>query len=986
MRLTGIAGLLQGNFMMIRFRNYISHLHRILAFCLILLVLQGVLFAKAPSNQERYAYKYIVLLYEKGDTSFLDTEIKDFLSLYPDSNYATYVKYLQANILLQEGNYEQALSIYNELQGAELDVPVKSSMMLNRAICLYQLKDFGPAMQQLMQIEQFTQDQSVLVQAGTYQARIYAQLGQKLSAIRAYQKVLQNSQNQDISYEYFLLLLDSNKPDEAEPILDELMADELYAVPSGIEYARYLQNNARVDDYRRFISQNPDLENELQIQLLSLRQAIAEEDYVAAQELLEANQEDDPYLNYYRAIYALKQGNSLLADELFAELVQSAPPELRVLSYLERLKILYEKEPVAAMLQLGQYAQNPENSIAKAEQYLCLGYFAYQKQDYLEALKQYNLARNHSTEQKLRAEIDLMIAKSWLKAKRADKATEVFNRYLNLYPQSRERDSALFYLGFIYHEQKDYPQAKAAFSRLVEKYPDSPHLPPAKFYLAEMDYYLANYNLALTAFLQIMDAEPENSDAALRVAQIYYYLQEYEQSEFWLQKISPNYDSLILSGHVYFNKKDYQSALQMFSLAERSTQDRLRIAEAQSYRALCLYQLKRYAEATELYLTLFEGSESPDTYLYLAAKSAYAAGDYHQALSLYDQFVDTYPQSQYFLPVLADIANSYYNLGNFTQAVQDYQNIISRFRNTREFSEADRVLLGEVFTGLELALKRADNPQLTLETAQMTDTFQSLYISFELSFILLKIYAENSQWQDVIDSAEALRREFPEVKRNEVELLMADSLVKLNELAAADSLLSDLYRDSQDPVVLVRIAEIDYLAGDYLSSLQKYQQAFAVAPSEQIWYNMLQASSNAEYQDFETLWQLGEFYQAEIPPVRILRLKQQVYAQEWQSALEYTDTIINESLSNHDHAMAFLYKAIIYYAQEHYDQAIAEANRCLMLFPDFLDIQDQAAYYLIRSYLALGDYAEAQAQLWDLGSLLSEENMAVLNGLMESER
>jgi len=960
-------------------------LKRLLGVCLILLC-AFALWGRSPSNQERYAYRYIILLYEKGDRSVLASEIENFKAEYPQSEYSAYVRFLGANLKLEKGAFAPALEDYDALLFSNLELAVKQQLYLNRAITLYQLKDYSAAMTQIQVLESSSRDPRVLADAYILKARIYSALSQHFSAMRSYQYALGRARTPEILYEYMQVLLKQHKADEAEEILQELREDENYYIPAHISYAEYLLNAGLYIDFEHLLAEHPSLTTELNMQILILRKAFLDEDYARAQDILSQSNIEQEYFTYYRALMATQEGKNSIADGLFAELVRTGSPELRILSYLGRLKILYQSEPVAAMLQLGQFVQNPDNNVAKAEQYLTLGFFAYQKADYLEALKQFNLARAQSRNTRKLAEIDIFIAKSWLKAKQNDSALRAFNRYLNLYPQGRDRDAAYFYLGFIHHEKKDYPLAKSAFTQLIANHPQSAHVPPAKFYLAEMDYYLANYNLALKAFLEIMRAEPENSDAALRVAQIYYYMENYDETERWLEKISPGYDSLILQGHVNFIKRDYNMALQFFSLAERSTQNPLQITEAQSYRALCLYQMKRYQEATDLYLKLFKGSESPDTYLYLGAKSAYAAGDYHQALRLYDQFVDTYPSSQYFLPVLADIANSYYNMGNFTQAVQDYKNILSRYRNIREFSDADRALLAEVFTGLELSLKRADDDDMLADLAELSGTFQSLYISFELSYMLIRLYAEGEMWDDVLLGAEDLRSQFPQVKRNEVEMLMAESLIRLGEFSQADSLLASLYQDTQDLDALTRWAEIDYLSGNYAAALQKYRQAYAAQPSAELWFNMLKASIAAEHQDFDEFWSMGAHYQDEIPSARLFRLEYLVDYAEFAQAMQLTDTIINESLSSHDHATAFLYKGIIAFTQGRYEAAITEFNRTILLFQDMDDIQDQALFYLIRSYLELGERSEAELILWDAGQKLSDEHLSIINTLMEDAR
>ncbi|MCD8479247.1 MAG: hypothetical protein LRZ88_02800 [Candidatus Cloacimonetes bacterium] len=50
------------------------------------------------------------------------------------------------------------------------------------------------------------------------------------------------------------------------------------------------------------------------------------------------------------------------------------------------------------------------------------------------------------------------------------------------------------------------------------------------------------------------------------------------------------------------------------------------------------------------------------------------------------------------------------------------------------------------------------------------------------------------------------------------------------------------------------------------------------------------------------------------------------------------------------------------------------------------DIQDQALFYLIRSYLELGERSEAELILWDAGRKLSDEHLSIINTLMEDAR
>ncbi len=142
-------------------------------------------------------------------------------------------------------------------------------------------------------------------------------------------------------------------------------------------------------------------------------------------------------------------------------------------------------------------------------------------------------------------------------------------------------------------------------------------------------------------------------------------------------------------------------------------------------------------------------------------------------MELYNNFIDKYPESSHFLEALTDIANTYYNMGNYERAVNDWINILTRFRNTTKFTENQLATIHDALVGLELALKRVTNKdELLNDLLVLPDTFFSEYIKFELNYILMKVYADELKWADLIATAEKIRTEFPEQKHEDIELLM----------------------------------------------------------------------------------------------------------------------------------------------------------------------------------------------------------------------
>lgn len=941
----------------------------------------------ASNNTELYAYRYIAELYEAGDSVNLVTELKQFRARYPESAYLPYIRFIEANLALEVGDYATAQKAYELLLTENLQQNVMADVMLNYSLCLLESGDYSAAMHILQRVDSEIADPEFSAQANLQRADIYYAQGQYYSAERAYREAkLAFPDNQELDFSLYSTLIKLQKEQDALALLGAQDTKQEGYSRFVLAWLEYLLAEERYQEFDDFLANNNmgSAQNSDSILEIKIRRALVKGDYKTAGQLLLTVQTQKPHFLFYTALVNLNNGREKLADSLFKTLVSESAPEIAVPAYLERLKILYQYEPLAAIVQLTNYLKDNPSDEMKAELYYTLGYFCHHKSDYPEAIKQLSLSKHYDMNRELSARIDILIAESWFAGGRMDIARESFNRYLNLYATGAARDRAWFYLGYIHFENKDYANSKPCFTQLLEKHPSSAFFYDAKYYLGEMDFYLANYNLALQHYLELQQGKPENTSVPLRIAQIYYYLGDYNNSEVYLAQLQPAYEVCILKGSIRLASKDYSAALDQFLLAESFATERLRKAEARSYRALCLYQMKRFKEASALYLQLSEMAESPDTYLFLSAKSAYAAKDYHRALELYDSFVDTHPESSHFMAALGDIANAYYNMGNFERAVTDWLNILKRFRNTREFSDSDLSSIRDALTGIELGMKRFENLDLINELLIMPYTFTSQYIQFELNLIVVKLYADSNEWSKLILAAEKMRAEFPRESTEEVALLMATGLIKLNQFSEADSLLSEIYSSTGSEDALLKWADLEYENQHYASALAKYRSAFDRKPNGDVWLRMLECSLGDGYQDFDNLWALGATYKEAYPQANIHRLNYLFASKRYPETIAMAETVINNSLSTHDHAKAFLTMGLVDYQQEEYGSAIATLKRVIMLFPEFGDIQKQAVYHIIMSQYLSGAYTEAEMLLVQYAKDLDEAEVQELNGLLES--
>ncbi|MDZ4181392.1 MAG: tetratricopeptide repeat protein, partial [Candidatus Cloacimonadaceae bacterium] len=354
------------------------------------------------------------------------------------------------------------------------------------------------------------------------------------------------------------------------------------------------------------------------------------------------------YKRYLNALYLKETGKRQAADDLFRDLVRDAEPEIRFLSYLERLKISFVTNPDLAIASLEEYILSGTTQNWRGEQYLQLGVFYFDRQDHASAIRNLVKARNFDLNPELLDRLEFLIPEAYYLLGEMRLSQDNFNRYLNLYSRGSYRDKALLRSGIIAFGDNDHKLAQAYFSQIMELYPGSDILPTVRFYQAEINFYNSNYNLALADYTLLEKDAGLGASARKRIAQCLFYLEDYPAALTVLESIPKaqwNYEMQVLLASVRFNQRNYEQALTGYNLAETMAPTPQTKTEARSYKAYTLYYLKRFDEASALFFDLSKQSASPDIYLYQAAKSAYQARNYKHALYLYDMLIDEYPNS-----------------------------------------------------------------------------------------------------------------------------------------------------------------------------------------------------------------------------------------------------------------------------------------------------------------------------------------------------
>lgn len=959
-------------------------------FLLILSIMLLPLWGFTPREQDDYLY--VVELYDGGEYQEALYEIEYFSMRYPTSVFLPYMDFIRAGIALTRGDYLQSAALYEKLIKQDLHIDLISDVYLNYSITLYRLREYARAIALLQDLGLITEHPYYVYHGNIWRGRTYAALGLQLSAEHEYRKAMNVPYpDPEVRFEYFKLLLSLDRDEEAEAIMTDVANDDNRKSRYLLVWMEHLLNSKRDSELNEFYADNMDLLGEMQdsARLIMASQAIAAEEYQEAEHFIgEIAGTPDKKL-YFQALLNKQKGFASKADSIFKQLVNSNDPEIQILSYLERLKLQYDTNPDQAIQTLRDHLGRGLTDLYKGHQYLLLADFLLRREHYTDALKQLTSAKRLGLPYDLLDRCEDMIAEAYYRQGELRLARENYNRYLNTYINGRYRDRAYYRIALISFNEPDFKLAKLNFEALVSQYPSSSYSAEAVFYLGEIEFFSANYNQAIAYYSRIPESTDLHKQAVLRIAQSYFYQDRFSEARSTLSALEyefVSFERLLLNAALSFSEKDYDIAYREFGVAELAAVNNQNRLEARSYRAYTLYYMKRFEEATSLFEELSSQAQTGDIYLYQAAKSAYQGRNYRRALNLYDRILDDYPDTRYFHQVLVEIAYCYYNLGAYRQSFDDWLNILRRYTVQTSFDETESGLLREVFNGLELTVKQINSGAIIDELLDVSELFNSEFIKFELQYMVVKLYADLGQWQDLIDQAEELRKEFPSRRRSEIELLMAESLIRLNDTQQASEIVSGLMSDSANVESLLKMAEIAALTGDIEIAVGKYKAAYELQRSASIWVAMLELSLSNSFVRFDEIWTFGEENAANSTKAKIIRIKYLIHIRNFVEAEILANQILDSEFNQYNRGQAETSLASMHFFKGEFSRAVTAFKRIRLLYKDYHDLLSNADYYYILSLIKTGALKEAQLTLWDVQSRLDDDQIIQINDMLDRQR
>ena len=371
------------------------------------------------------------------------------------------------------------------------------------------------------------------------------------------------------------------------------------------------------------------------------------------------------------------------------------------------------------------------------------GMAAYHSADYTKAISVFEkLLSDKKTDNEIISTSEYYIAESLMGLNEIDGAAGKFSDFINKYPMSNFRDLALYRLGTIFYNKKNYSNSRYKLLQLLNEYPQSNYAGSAYYwvgqsyaeenkfteaeqflkeaisstnnnYVAHTIYALANlyekikdYTNAVTYYDELLAYHVKSElapFAQMRIGICSFKLKEYDRavlelSDPLINELSTKLqtESKIVLANSFFRLKDYKNASATYQSILASYPDSVDTREIRYGLAWVNFQMMEYEEAYKIFNELSEnGNDSLSiNSLFWSAESKRYIGENETALTIYKKFLENFPDSPLAPRAKFNSGIIYYGGNNINESEK---NLLTAIESGDDLTRAKAfTLLGEI--------------------------------------------------------------------------------------------------------------------------------------------------------------------------------------------------------------------------------------------------------------------------------------------------
>ena len=952
-------------------------------YLLFLTVFVCIFFLYADLNEE---VLFISSLYEDAYYDLALREIAKIEHKLTSDRYSNQILLIKADILLKKNQFDEAKTIMSKLNSQSLSPEVKAQVLISLATVEKLQKNYNEAhdLAQLF-ISRFPNNRRI---SDAYQllGEIYLEQGNYSQAENIFQSLHENN-NSVITYQNLInIQIRLNNFESVENLLEELKIAFPKAVNEHqVSLLMLLNAYEKQANYLKIIDLTPDsftaktIFSEAII-LKKISALINLKNYTEAESLLSEISDDVVSVNYYRAVLHKERSEDYLALPIFKILAESETnPAIRTMSFFNMVQIIAKTNSDEAYSLLQNFLiENPDQEWEGDILYQ-LGFLEYQNRNYQKSYDFINSALNFSLNNvTLKKALYLKAELEFLLEKYEKSFTTFFENYTNI--EKSLKDEAVFKLALNSYFLALPDSANKYLNKLISEFPHSQKIGVAYFYLGELAL-LTNLSQARSYYQQALSGTMDQGVIYLRLAYTEYLMQDFGTALDILNLVPDTndylYDKSLLRANILFAQKDYNSALDAYRIAERNASDQVSVEYIWSRQAWTYYNLKYYDAATAIYRRLATQSDSPGKFVLSAAGAAFNADNFQQALDLYREYIESFPNSPELYKAQSGLANCYFNLAQYDSAIDIWQDLVqdNQLKNVIDsslkglqasYQKLNRNALFSEF--LNLRIIRSQNPEFIINLYEFKSNFEY----------------EQKNYTASIATINQMLRNYPDKKEDQkIMILLANNYTWLKRYEEADQIYVDLALKSNDPYIYYEWGHIKWAQRDFIAALRRYKRAVENSRNEQYWLTLLERI--VEHKDSEFMKYYEQFVLFASPYHKSLAMMNLIdwliHTNDFEQALEKTDLILETEYSLL-RAKATFKKGEITFLQKDYSESLTNFLKIRYIFNEFSDIRWTSELYIAKIYIAQGEVEKAKNLFNSIKANLSPAQISEFNSLL----
>ncbi|OYD13629.1 hypothetical protein CH333_10685 [candidate division WOR-3 bacterium JGI_Cruoil_03_44_89] len=550
-----------------------------------------------------------------------------------------------------------------------------------------------------------------------------------------------------------------------------------------------------------------------------------------------------------------------------------------------------------------------------------------------------------------------------------DEALLSFDRLIREYPESALLDAALYYAGRIYYENGDYDTAEERLTDVGGKYEEE-----ASLFLGHTYLKLGSYKRAKEKYTSLLSGRYCNA-GILGLGDVYYTIGELDKALAEYKKLEKNEnlknDVAMRIGRVYFEKKQYDEALLWF--------DKLSNKEAKLMASNTLYEMGRYDEARDRYLSLYKETDDEEG-LYRASLSSCKGKNFGEAERLALEYLNR-DYEKYGAHIHLILGEVYYEKGDYTKAVEEYGKACEDVATEREgllglsYAYEKNKDVKNAINTLTILVKRHPDNDILYKAAELAYSLKEYeraiawYGRIEgADFDAGKVYFDMGRYGEAIESFRTFIKKFPMNKKaEEAQFLIGAAERRMGDFGSSIEALDDLLKlyPSSDYVYNARILIGDncFDMGRYDDALVSYKKALSLLPQPVPTDAMLAINGiiDAEYRagGLESALSLASSYVKTNPHISdeiSIKAGDLAYQDgEYNRAAEYYNTVKSSKLM----PRALYWRGMSYYSLGNDGRAEEAFTRLVREFPG-KEVTTRALLVLSDIYIKKDDLKDAK--------------------------